>query len=78
MPKLPILSGKEMIKILSKIGFVHIRTKGSHAILNKINEEKITIPVPLHPELAKGTLRSIMKQTDLELKDLLNIMGKKS
>jgi len=35
MPKLPILSGKEMIKALSKIGFTHIRTRGSHAILNK-------------------------------------------
>ncbi len=79
MPKLPILSGEELIKILSKIGFVHIRTSGSHAILNKIDsiKGKITIPVPLHPELAKGTLRSIMRQTDLKLEDLLNLMGKK-
>ena len=77
MPKLPILSGKEMVKILSRIGFIHIRTKGSHAILNKQDgERKITIPVPLHPELAKGTLRSIMRQADLELGDLLKIMGK--
>ena len=61
MPKLPILSGKEMIKILRKIGFVHIRTSGSHAILNKQDSVrgKITLPVPLHPELAKGTLKSI-------------------
>ncbi len=79
MPKLPILSGKEMVKILSRIGFIHERTKGSHAILNKQDSVrgKITIPVPLHPELAKGTLRSIMRQTDLELEDLLNLMGKK-
>ena len=80
MPKLPVLSGKEMIKILSKIGFVHIRTSGSHAILNKQDslKGKITIPVPLHPELAKGTLKSIMRQTDLKLEDLLNLMGKKN
>ena len=79
MPKLPILSGKEMIKILGKIGFVHIRTRGSHAILNKQDSVrgKITLPIPLHSELAKGTLRSIMKQAGLELEDLLKIMGKR-
>ena len=75
MPKLPILSGKDIIKVLSKIGFEHVRTKGSHAILNKQTEKgKITIPVPLHKELAKGTLKSIMNQTELSLEDLLNLL----
>ena len=36
--KLPVVSGKETIKALSKIGFQHVRTKGSHAILNKQTE----------------------------------------
>ena len=55
MPKLPILSGKDIIKALSRIGFKHVRTTGSHAILNKLDKEngKITIPVPLHNELLK-------------------------
>lgn len=75
MPKLPVLSGKELIKALSKIGFVHVRTKGSHAILNKQTEKgRITIPVPLHKELAKGTLKSIMKQAELNLGDLLKLL----
>ena len=56
MPKLPILSGKDIIKVLSKIGFKHVRTRVSHAILNRQTENgKVTIPVPLHKELAKGT-----------------------
>ncbi len=72
MPELPALSGKEVIKALSKIGFIHVRTKGSHAILNKQTEKgRITIPVPLHKELAKGTLKSIMKQAELNLGDSL-------
>jgi len=51
MPKLPVLSGKDVIKILSKIGFQHTRTAGSHAILKKVTENgKITLPVPLHKE----------------------------
>ena len=75
MPKLPVLSGNDVIKILSKIGFEHARTKGSHAILNKYDKEKgkITIPVPLHKELAKGTLKSIMRQAGLALEELLEL-----
>ena len=75
MPKLPVVSGKEVVKTLSKIGFRHVRTKGSHAILNKeADKGKITIPVPLHKELAKGTLKSIMKQAGLRLEDFLKLL----
>lgn len=75
MPKLPILLGKDMVKILSKIGFQHIRTRGSHAIVNKHTDKgKITVPVPLHKELAKGTLKSIMNQSGLSLEDLMKLV----
>ena len=76
MSKLPRVSGKDIIKVLSKIGFEHIRTSGSHAILTKIDKEKgkITIPVPLHRELAKGTLKSIMNQAGLNLEELLELL----
>ena len=75
MAKLPVLSGKDMVKILTKIGYEHVRTHGSHAILHKQTEKgKITIPVPLHKELAKGTLKSIMNQAELTLEDLLNLL----
>jgi len=76
MPKLPIVSGKDIVKALSKIGFEHIRTSGSHAILVKQNSEvgKITVPVPLHKELAKGTLKSIMRQVGISLDELLGMI----
>ncbi|MEK6792604.1 MAG: type II toxin-antitoxin system HicA family toxin [Nanoarchaeota archaeon] len=75
MPKLPQLSGKDLVKVLQKISYVHIRTRGSHAILKKQSPEgSRTIPVPLHKELAKGTLKSIMNQADLTLEDLLNLL----
>jgi len=74
VPKLPVVSGKEVVKALSKIGFKHMRTRGSHAILNKETDKgKITIPVPLHKELAKGTLKSIIKQAGLSLEDFLEL-----
>ena len=76
MPKLPIVFGKEVIKVLSKLGYEHVRTKGSHAILNKMTENgKVTIPVPLHKELAKGTLRSILNQAELEVEDFLKLLS---
>lgn len=75
MPKLPLLSGKDVVKVLQKIGYFHIRTRGSHAILKKQSQEgNKTIPVPLHKELAKGTLKSIMNQADISLEDLLNLV----
>ena len=75
MPKLPVLSGKDTIKALSKIGFQHVRTRGSHAILNKFNKDKvkITIPFPLHKELAKGTLKNMMNQAGLTLDEFLEL-----
>ena len=76
MPKLPRVSGKEVVKALSKLDFEHIRTHGSHAILSKIDNEKgkITVPVPLHNELAKGTLKSIMRQVGINLEELLELL----
>ena len=75
MPKLPIVSGLDIVKVLSKIGYTHKRTPGSHAILQKETESgKVTIPVPLHKELAKGTLKSIMRQANLKIDDLIKLL----
>lgn len=75
MTKLPVLSGKDVVKILFKLGYEHIRTRGSHMILIKQTEKgKKTIPVPNHKELAKGTLKAIMNQADLKINDLLNLL----
>ena len=75
MPKLPVLSGKELIAILKKSGFSVIRQKGSHVSLQKI-ESKITYRtiVPMHKEIAKGTLLDILKQTGLTKEELLKLL----
>ena len=58
MSELKRLSGQETIKILKEFGFIQIRQKGSHVILKKIiGDEEIGCVVPLHKELAIGTLR---------------------
>jgi len=69
--KLPQISGKEVIKILCRKGFVVVRQKGSHVRLEK-NTEKGTIKltVPMHPVLKKGTLHQIAKDSGLSEEDL--------
>lgn len=75
MPKLPVLSGREVVKILQKQGYEHVRTTGSHAILRKQSEGKTTvIPVPLHKELAPGTLLSIIHQTGLTKEEFVKLI----
>jgi len=66
VPKLRVLSGREVGKIMSKHGFMEIRRKGSHIIMQK--KEKgttITVPVPDHEELKIGTLLGIIRQSGL-------------
>ena len=66
MGKLKILSGKEVCKILLEHGFVQVRQKGSHIIMQrKLSEETITVPVPNHTEIKIGTLQSIIRQSQL-------------
>jgi predicted RNA binding protein YcfA (HicA-like mRNA interferase family) len=73
MNKLPIISGKELIKILEKNGFKIVCQKGSHLRLKKITDVKIYITVvPLHKEIAPGTLLTILKQTNLSREDLFD------
>jgi predicted RNA binding protein YcfA (HicA-like mRNA interferase family) len=71
--KLPILSGRDLIQLLQKNGFLVVRQKGSHISMEK-NDHKTVIP--LHDELAKGTLLGILKQCGLT-KDVLNDLLRK-
>jgi len=71
--KLPILSGYKIVKKLSKIGFRLTRQSGSHMILVKEDGEKITVVVPKHKELAKGTLLSIISQSGLSREEFLKL-----
>lgn len=66
MGKLRNLSGSEVCRILSKHGFVQVRQKSSHAIMQKaIENSTITVPVPLHSEIRIRTLQSIIRQSGI-------------
>ena len=66
MPRLPVVSGKKLFKMLTKLGYETIRQRGSHIRLRKITalgEHKITIPY--HKEIATGTLNDILSKVSL-------------
>ena len=73
--KLPVLSGRDVIKILSKQGFAVARQKGSHIILVKESEDgKTGVVVPNHKEIDKGTLLEIIRQSGMTKEDFLKMI----
>ena len=68
MGKLPALSGAELVSLLKKEGFQVVRQKGSHVSLQK---GAYLIVVPLHDDLAKGTLLGILKQCGITREELI-------
>jgi predicted RNA binding protein YcfA (HicA-like mRNA interferase family) len=68
MPRLPRVSGAEVIRALAKLGFEQVRQRGSHVVLRRSDKGCV---VPLHRELAIGTLRGVLKQAGLSAKEFL-------
>ena len=62
MPKLPIVSGAKAVKAMQRLGFVLDRQRGSHVVLKKVTlEGERGCVIPMHREVALGTLRSALK-----------------
>jgi predicted RNA binding protein YcfA (HicA-like mRNA interferase family) len=62
--KLRVLSGKEVCAILARHGFLEIRRRGSHVVMQqRLPDTTVTVPVPIHSELRVGTLQAIVRQS---------------
>lgn len=73
--KLPILSARKVIKALRSVDFQVTRQSGSHIILVKfVENKKLTVVVPRHDEIAKGTLLSIISQSGLTKEEFLELL----
>lgn len=67
MGRLRVLSGREVCRILAAHGFVEVRRRGSHVIMQRqVPDGTVTVPVPDHSELRTGTLLSIVRQSRLQ------------
>lgn len=72
MPALPIISGAECVEALGRLGYSVAGQKGSHVRLRCEGRGPVT--VPMHRELKRGTLRSIVRSVDLTVEDFLALV----
>ena len=72
MAVLPILSGKELIKVLEKLGYRVVRQRGSHVRLKCASKRVVT--VPNHNVIGKALLRKILRDIEINTEDFLKLM----
>lgn len=71
MPKLPSVSGQEIVHALERLGFVVVSQRGSHVKLRR--DGKICI-VPSHKEVKKGTLAGVLRQAEISADELMKVL----
>lgn len=75
MPRLPRISGHEIIRPLERLGFAQVRQHGSHVVLRKNTfEGAVGCAVPLHRVVAVGTLRSVLRQARVSPDEFLKVL----
>ncbi len=73
MSKLPVISGRDLVRALRKVGFELDRQKGSHMILFRA-DPTTTLSVPDHRELDRGTLRALLRQAAVTPEELSRLL----
>ncbi|MBS3984294.1 MAG: type II toxin-antitoxin system HicA family toxin [Selenomonadales bacterium] len=71
MASLPVLSGEEAVRVFKALGWGIARQRGSHIIMTK-EGEIATLSVPDHKELAKGTLRKLLRDANLTVDEFVD------
>lgn len=69
--KLPVLSGREVVRVFAGFGWQVVRQAGSHIILTKLGEVA-TLSVPDHKEIARGTLRALIRSANLTVDEFID------
>lgn len=72
--KLPVISGKDLVKLFLKYGCELKRVKGSHhIILSKFNNQIFVVPVHSNEEIDRGLLKVIIKQSGLDIDQFIDM-----
>lgn len=75
MPPVPVLKPREIVKAFEKLDWEVARQRGSHIILTK-EGHIATLSVPNHPEVARGTLRSLIARAGITFEEFSKALGK--
>ena len=73
MSKLPQVSGADVVRALQKLGFAVRRQHGSHIIMRRDDPFAQTV-VPNHRQIDRGTLRAILRQTELPVEEFIRLL----
>jgi predicted RNA binding protein YcfA (HicA-like mRNA interferase family) len=73
VPPLPVISGSACIVALSKLGYTILRQKGSHVRL--VCPSRPPVTVPMHHEIDRGTLRSIIRTVEISVEEFNKLVG---
>jgi predicted RNA binding protein YcfA (HicA-like mRNA interferase family) len=74
MPKLPSIKGKNLVKILNRIGWRLDHIQGSHYILRNENGKKLTVAVHGNSEIPKGTFIGILNDADISKEEFVKLL----
>ena len=75
MNHLPVISGDDAVRALDRAGFIFVRQKGSHVRMKKqLPDTTLNVTIPLHDELDRTTLRSIIKAAELSEEEFLKLL----
>ena len=74
MSTLPPVSGRKVVQALFKIGYERDRQKGSHIVMRQVSHPHRLIIVPDHKEVAKGTLRAIIRHAGLTVEEFTGLL----
>jgi len=72
MTRLPRLKGKDLVRILERLGFEVVRTRGSHVFLKHPDGRVTTVPVHSGETIGPGLLRSILRDIETSLEEFLD------
>jgi predicted RNA binding protein YcfA (HicA-like mRNA interferase family) len=72
--KLPVVSGAEAVKAFGKVGYEVDEQHGSHIILRRAEPPHRRLSVPSHKELAKGTLRALIREAGLTVDEFARLL----
>ncbi len=71
---LPAISARQAIRAFNKAGFAWVRQAGSHILMQKhVKNSTVTLVIPNHHELAKGTLRAIIRKAGMSVEDFVSL-----
>jgi predicted RNA binding protein YcfA (HicA-like mRNA interferase family) len=70
---IPVLSGREVVRAFEKLGWQMARQRASHIILVKAGE-MATLSVPDHKEVARGTLRSLIRAANITVQEFVKVV----